>query len=89
MLVRHALRNSLGATLSMIGIQAGLLLGGLVVVEKIVAWPGLGSYLDKSVASSDFPGIAGVALLLGITYVLLNALVDVLQVVADRRISLS
>jgi len=88
-LVRHALRNSLGATLSMIGIQAGLLLGGLVVVEKIVAWPGLGSYLDKSVASSDFPGIAGVALLLGITYVLLNALVDVLQVVADRRISLS
>ena len=88
-LVRHALRNSLGATLSMIGIQTGLLLGGLVVVEKITGWPGLGSYLEKSVNVSDFPGIAGVALLLGITYVLLNTIVDVLQVVADRRISLT
>lgn len=88
-LVRHAVRNSMGATLSMIGMQAGMLLGGLVVVEKIVAWPGIGSYLEKSVASGDFPGIAGVALLLGVCYVLLNALVDVLQVVADRRISLS
>lgn len=88
-LARHAVRNSLGATLSMVGIQAGMLLGGLVVVEKIVSWPGVGSYLDKSVQASDFPGIAGVALLLGITYVALNTLVDVLQVVADRRIALS
>lgn len=87
-LVRHSLRNSLNATLSMIGIQAGLLLGGLVVVEKIVAWPGIGSYLDKSVQASDFPGIAGVALLLGVTYVVLNTIVDVLQVAADRRIVL-
>ncbi|KQP57249.1 ABC transporter permease [Agreia sp. Leaf283] len=88
-MLRHAVRNSLGATLSMIGIQAGLLLGGLVVVEKIVSWPGVGSYLDKSVQASDFPGIAGVALLLGVTYVVLNTLVDLLQVAADRRIALS
>jgi peptide/nickel transport system permease protein len=88
-MLRHAVRNSLGATLSMIGIQAGLLLGGLVVVEKIVSWPGVGSYLDKSVQASDFPGIAGVALLLGVTYVVLNTVVDLLQVAADRRLALS
>lgn len=88
-LLRHAVRNSLGPTLSMVGIQAGALLAGLVVVERIFDWPGIGSYLDKSVAASDFPGIAGVALVLGAVYVLLNTLVDVLQVAADRRVSLT
>jgi peptide/nickel transport system permease protein len=88
-LVRHAVRNSLGPTLSMVGIQAGMLLAGLVVVEKIFDWPGVGSYLDKSVAASDFPAIAGVALVLGVVYVLLNTVVDCLQAAADRRIALS
>ncbi|MCS6561249.1 ABC transporter permease [Curtobacterium flaccumfaciens] len=88
-LLRHALRNALGPTLSMIGLQAGMLLGGLVVVEKIVGWPGLGSYLDRSVQSSDFPGIAGVALLLGVSFVVLNTVVDLLQVVVDRRLALA
>lgn len=88
-LARHAVRNSLGPTLSMVGIQAGMLLAGLVVVEKIFDWPGVGSYLDKSVAASDFPAIAGVALLLGVVYVLLNTVVDGLQAAADRRIALT
>jgi peptide/nickel transport system permease protein len=88
-LLRHAIRNSLGPTLSMIGIQAGALLAGLVVVEKIFAWPGVGSYLDKSVAASDLPGITGVALLMGLVYVFVNAVVDILQVAADRRIALT
>jgi peptide/nickel transport system permease protein len=88
-LLRHALRNSLGPTLSMIGVQAGSLLAGLVVVEKIFAWPGIGSYLDKSVEAGDFPGIIGVALVVGAVYVVVNTVVDVLQVLADRRIALT
>lgn len=88
-LLRHGARNSLGPALSMVGLQAGMLLGGLVVVEKIFDWPGVGSYLDKSVASADFPSIAGVALVLGLVYVLVNAMVDVLQALADRRIALT
>lgn len=88
-LLHHAVRNSLGPTLSMVGLQAGLLLAGLVVVEKIFDWPGVGSYLDKAVAASDFPAIAGVALVLGMAYVLVNTVVDCLQALADRRIALS
>ncbi|MGO4426318.1 ABC transporter permease subunit, partial [Streptomyces sp. MCAF7] len=87
-LLRHAVRNSLGPALSMVGIQAGALLAGLVVVEKIFDWPGVGSYLDSSVAAADLPGITGVALLLGVVYVAVNAVVDVLQVLADRRLAL-
>ncbi|MFJ3671409.1 ABC transporter permease [Streptomyces sp. NPDC090106] len=88
-LLRHAARNSLGPALSMVGIQAGALLAGLVVVEKIFGWPGIGSYLDASVAAADLPGITGVALLLGIVYVVLNTVVDALQVLADRRLALT
>lgn len=88
-LLRHAVRNSLGPALSMVGIQAGALLAGLVVVEKIFDWPGVGSYLDASVAAADLPGITGVALVLGVVYVLVNAVVDVLQVLADRRLALT
>ncbi|WP_371541285.1 ABC transporter permease [Streptomyces sp. NBC_00554] len=88
-LLRHALRNSLGPALSMVGIQAGALLAGLVVVEKIFDWPGIGSYLDSSVAAADLPGITGVALLLGVVYVAVNTIVDVLQVLADRRLALA
>ncbi|MGI5440063.1 ABC transporter permease [Streptomyces shenzhenensis] len=87
-LLRHAARNSLGPALSMVGIQAGALLAGLVVVEKIFDWPGVGSYLDASVAAADLPGITGVALILGVVYVVLNAVVDILQVLADRRLAL-
>jgi ABC-type dipeptide/oligopeptide/nickel transport system permease component len=68
------------------GLQFGLLLGGIVVVEQIYAWPGLGLYLDQSIAYSDFPAITGTALLLGTAYVIVNFLVDLAQAWADPRI---
>ncbi|MDX6689926.1 MAG: peptide/nickel transport system permease protein [Solirubrobacteraceae bacterium] len=85
-LVRHALRNASGPALTMSGLQFGLLLGGVVVVEQIFAWPGLGLYLNQSIAYSDFPAITGTTLLLGTAYVLVNFLVDVAQAWADPRI---
>lgn len=88
-LVRHALRNALNAPLTMAGLQVGMLLGGVVVVEAIFAWPGIGLYTMQSVAATDFPAIAGVTLLLGALYVVINALVDIAQVVADPRIRMS
>jgi peptide/nickel transport system permease protein len=84
--VRHALRNAAGPTLTMGGLQFGLLLGGIVVVEQIFAWPGLGLYLDQSIGYSDFPAITGTTILLGAAYVLVNFLVDVTQAWADPRI---
>ncbi len=84
--LRHALRNSAGPTLTMGGLQFGLLLGGIVVVEQIFAWPGLGLYLDQSIGYSDFPAITGTTILLGTAYVLVNFLVDLAQAWADPRI---
>ncbi|MHB8690381.1 MAG: ABC transporter permease [Solirubrobacteraceae bacterium] len=85
-LLRHGLRNASGPPLTMSGLQFGLLLGGIVVVEQIFAWPGLGRYLDQSIAYDDFPAISGTTLLLGVAYVIVNFLVDLAQAWADPRI---
>jgi peptide/nickel transport system permease protein len=85
-LLRHALRNASGPTFTMSGLQFGLLLGGVVVVEEIFAWPGLGLYLDQSIAYSDFPAITGTTLLLGAAYIIVNFVVDLAQAWADPRI---
>lgn len=85
-LMRHALRNSLGPALSMTGLQAGLMFSGVVVIEDIFAWPGIGYYTAQSIPSGDFPAIAGVTLVLGVGYVIINALVDLAQVMADPRL---
>ena len=85
-LLRHTLRNSAGAALSMTGLQVGLMFAGVVVIESIFAWPGIGFYTVQSIPRLDFPAIAGVTLLLGAAYVVVNTAVDVLQGVADPRL---
>jgi len=87
-LLRHAIRNSVGAALSMTGLQVGLMFAGVVVIESIFAWPGIGLYTVESIPRADFPAIAGVTLVLGAAYVVVNALVDVFQAIADPRIAL-
>lgn len=84
----HALRNALSAPLTMAGLQLGLLLGGVVVVEAIFAWPGIGLYLNQSIQFGDLRAIAGVTLVVGAGYVLINTLVDLAQAAADPRIRL-
>ena len=84
----HALRNALSAPLTMAGLQLGLLLGGVVIVEAIFAWPGIGLYLNQSIESGDLRAIAGVTLVAGAGYVLVNTLVDLAQAAADPRIRL-
>jgi peptide/nickel transport system permease protein len=83
---RHALRNSIGPALSMTGLSVGLMFAGVVVVESIVAWPGIGLYTVQSIPRLDFPAIAGVTLVLGALYVVVNTVVDVAQTVADPRL---
>jgi peptide/nickel transport system permease protein len=84
--VGHVLRNCLGAALSMTGLQVGLMFSGVLVVEQVFAWPGIGQYMAQGIPAADFPAIAGVTLLLGVVYVAVNTLVDILQAVADPRI---
>jgi peptide/nickel transport system permease protein len=87
-LVRHTLRNSAGAALSMAGLQVGLMFAGVLVVEVVYNWPGIGLYTYQSINRADLPAIAGTTLLLGAIYVVVNAAVDILQAVADPRIAL-
>lgn len=85
--IGHVLRNCLGAALSMTGLQVGLMFSGVLVIEQVFAWPGLGQYMAQSIPAADFPAIAGVTLLLGAGYVAVNTAVDILQAVADPRIN--
>jgi peptide/nickel transport system permease protein len=87
-LFKHVLRNAIGAALSMTGLQVGLMFAGVLVIEQVFAWPGVGQYVAQSIPVADFPAIAGVTLLLGVGYVVINTIVDVLQAVADPRIHL-
>jgi peptide/nickel transport system permease protein len=86
--LRHVLRNCLSAALSMTGLQVGLMFSGVLVIEQIFAWPGIGQYMAESIPAADFPAISGVTLLLGVGYVAVNTIVDILQAVADPRIKL-
>jgi peptide/nickel transport system permease protein len=85
---RHVFRNSVGPGLSMAGLQLGFMFAGVVVVEQIFSWPGIGNYLAESIPASDYPAIAGVTLVLGAIYVVTNAVVDLAQALADPRITL-
>lgn len=84
----HVIRNSLGPALSMAGLQLGFMFAGVIVVEQIFSWPGLGNYLARSIPVSDFPAIAAVTLVLGTIYILANTVVDLLQALADPRLNL-
>ena len=86
-LARHVLRNSIGSALSMTGLQVGLMFSGVLVVEQVFGWPGIGQYISQSIPVADFPAIAGVTLMLGALYVFINTAVDLLQAAADPRIA--
>lgn len=85
-LVRHMLRNALNAPLSILGLEVGVMLAGIVIVEAVFSWPGLGLYTSQSITTNDFPAIAGVTLFVGTVYVVANAIVDVLQLLVDPRL---
>ncbi len=88
-MVRHVLRNSTGGALSMTGLQVGLMFSGVLVIEQVFGWPGIGQYIAQSIPVADFPAIAGVTLMLGALYVFINTAVDLLQVAADPRIAIT
>jgi peptide/nickel transport system permease protein len=84
--LRHAFRNALLPLLTMAAIVYGYLLGGVVLVENIFAWPGLGRYVYNAITSSDYPAVQGFILYATTIYVLLFLIVDVLYSVIDPRV---
>jgi peptide/nickel transport system permease protein len=85
---RHALRNALMPTLTLVGLAYGSLLSGAVLTESIFSWPGIGRYATTTAGGLDFPAIMGVALLTAFVFVVLNLIVDVLYGVLNPQIRL-
>ncbi|HEY7985256.1 MAG TPA: ABC transporter permease [Ktedonobacterales bacterium] len=84
---RHALPNALLPLLTLVGLQAGAILAGAVVIETIFLWPGVGQLVVSSILSKDYPVVQGVVLLSALSYMLINLVVDVAYTVVDPRIS--
>ena len=89
LIIRHALGNALIPVLTVIGLVLGNLLGGMVLVETIFNWPGVGQFAYESVLSVDFPSIIGVALLIALNYMVINTVVDILYGIIDPRVRCS
>lgn len=87
--LRHTVRNALIPVLTITGIQLATILGGVIVVEVVFAWPGLGRLVYNAVAARDYPLIQGAVLLMAALFLLINLIVDALYAVADPRIRLS
>jgi peptide/nickel transport system permease protein len=86
---RHIVRNALVPVLTIAGIQLATILGGVIVVEVVFAWPGLGRLVYNAVAARDYPLIQGAVLLIAALFLLINLVVDSLYAVVDPRIRLS
>jgi peptide/nickel transport system permease protein len=87
--LRHIMRNALIPVLTITGIQLATILGGVIVVEVVFAWPGIGRLVYTAVAARDYPLIQGAVLLIAALFLLVNLVVDVLYAMVDPRIRLS
>ena len=88
-LYKHALRNTAIPVVTFIGLQFGGLIGGVVVVEQVFAWPGLGSLALQAIANRDYPVLQGTVTVLAILVVTVNLLVDLSYGLFDPRVRMA
>ena len=82
----HALRNAQLPIVTLLGIQAGQLLGGVVVTETVFSWPGIGKLTVDAIFARDYPVVQGAVLLTALLFVLINLLTDLIYTLIDPRI---
>lgn len=87
-LVRHALRNAIQPIVTMAGMDMGYYLGGLVLIEAVFSWPGIGYEMWRAVANVDIPVVVGTITLAAIAIVVMNFVVDLLYSTIDPRVRL-
>ncbi len=86
--VKHGLRNALIPTVTVVGLQVGVLLGGNMIVEVVFGWPGLGRLVVDAIFNRDFPLIQGAVMIYAVTFILANLVVDVLYTYLNPKITL-
>jgi peptide/nickel transport system permease protein len=84
--MRHALRNALIPALTLVGLQAPILIGGAVIMEQIFVIPGMGLLLLEAVSERDYPVVAGVFLVVGVAVLAINLLIDLCYGLLDPRL---
>lgn len=84
---RHVLRNGLMATVTILGVNIGWLMGGSVVIENVFNVPGLGSLIISSVDARDYPVIQGIALVFGLLVICINLITDMVYAFLDPRVT--
>lgn len=87
-ILRHALRNALLPSLTLLGVNVAGLLGGSVIIETIFSWPGMGKYAIEAIFAKDYIVIQGYVLWMAVVVVLINLTVDLLHLLLDPRIRL-
>ncbi|WP_338635981.1 ABC transporter permease [Spirobacillus cienkowskii] len=88
-LTKHALRNAFLPTLTVLGMQLGVLLSGAVITEQIFNWPGLGSLIVEAVQQREYNIVSGCVIIMATIYVVCNLLVDILYRIFDPRVRLT
>lgn len=83
---KHSLKNAVIPVLTVIGLQAGLLLGGAILTETIFGWPGIGRYIYDAIAFRDYPVIQSGILVVATMFIFINLVVDLLYAAVDPRI---
>src|SRR5205814_8989989 len=83
---KHALRNAMIPVLTALGLQFGSLLAGAIVTETIFSWPGIGRLTISAISSRDYFLVQGCILAIGLSYIAVNLLTDVLYAVVNPRI---
>ncbi len=85
-LFSHALRNALLPIVTVIGLQLGLLLGGAILTETIFSWPGLGRLVVNRILARDYPAVQGSVIVIALTFVVINLIIDISYAYLDPRI---
>lgn len=83
---RHVFKNMLIPLITLVGLQLGVLMGGVVITETVFAWPGVGRLLVDSILRKDFPVVQAAVLFIALSYVFVNLLVDIAYAYIDPRI---
>jgi len=87
-IITYAFRNAMLPVITTLGMVFSFLLGANVLVEKVFAWPGIGSYAVEALLASDFAPVQGFVLTMAVMYVMLNLMIDVLYGLIDPRVRL-
>lgn len=87
-IVKHAMRNAMIPTVTVIGLELGMLLGGNMIVETVFSWPGLGRLVVSSIFVRDYPLVQGVVMIYAFTFVIANLIVDILYTYINPKITI-